>query len=65
MLGAALVAAPSQLEAQSLVARAGLGLPVEPLDARSRAMGGAGIGLSGAYLLATDPAAAAGLVLRA
>ena len=63
MLGAALVAAPSQLEAQSLVARAGLGLPVEPLDARSRAMGGAGIGLSGAYLLATDPAAAAGLVL--
>lgn len=63
MLGAALVAAPFQLEAQSLVARAGLGLPVEPLDARSRAMGGAGIGLSGAYLLVTDPAAATGLVL--
>ena len=63
MLGAALVAAPFQLEAQSLVARAGLGLPVEPLDARSRAMGGVGIGLSGAYLLATDPAAATGLVL--
>ena len=63
ILVSVLVLAPLHSEAQSLVARAGLGLPIEPLDARSRAMGGAGIGLSGPYLLATDPAAATGLVL--
>jgi hypothetical protein len=37
----------------------GLGLPLEPLDARARALGGMGVGLIGASLLPTDPAAAA------
>ena len=47
--------------AQTLLASEGLGAPSEPLDARSRALGGSGIGLSGAYLLEEDPAASAGL----
>ncbi|MSR22765.1 MAG: hypothetical protein EXR92_04360 [Gemmatimonadetes bacterium] len=59
----ALVGHPRAMEGQSLLAGAGLGVPAEPLEARSRAMGGAGIGLSGWHLLAADPAAAAGLAL--
>ncbi len=54
---------PSRGNAQSLLAADGLGLLSEPLDARSRALGGAGIGLSGSYLTERDPAASAGLLL--
>jgi hypothetical protein len=54
---------PSAASGQSLFSGGGLGLLSEPLDARSRALGGAAIGLSGWHLSTTDPAAAAGLVL--
>jgi hypothetical protein len=57
------LAAPASLEAQSLLNAAGLGVPADPLDARTRALGGVGVGLQGAALLSTDPAAAAGFVL--
>ncbi|CAN5723089.1 hypothetical protein BH23GEM5_BH23GEM5_03300 [soil metagenome] len=46
--------------AQSLLARQGLGYAVEPLDARARALGGVGLGLSGINLSLVNPAAVAG-----
>lgn len=52
-----LAAAPAA--GQSLYSAAGLGLPVDPVDARSRALGNVGIGLMGGSLLPSDPAAAA------
>jgi len=52
-----------EVSAQSLLNAGGLGYLTEPLDARFRGLGGGGIGLDGWYLLGTDPAAAAGLVL--
>jgi len=57
------LAAPASLSAQSLLNAAGLGLPSDPLDARTRALGGVGVGLQGAALLRNDPAAAAGFIL--
>jgi hypothetical protein len=48
---------------QSLFSSSGLGLPLESVDARARALGNLGLGLSGGALLPTDPAAAARLVL--
>jgi hypothetical protein len=51
-----LVATPSG--AQSLYNAAGMGLPVEALDGRARALGNLGIGLWGSGLLPGDPAAA-------
>jgi hypothetical protein len=51
------------LAAQSLFSSAGLGLPLEPVDARARALGNLGLGLSGGALLPSDPAAAARLQL--
>ncbi len=50
------VAAPA-LEAQSVFNAAGLGVPSEALDGRSRAMGSMGIGLPGGAFMPTDPAA--------
>ena len=50
---------PSAALGQSLLAADGLGLPVEPLDARARALGSVGVGLAGAHLLGRDPAAGA------
>jgi len=44
--------------AQSLYNAAGIGLPVEPIDGRARALGNLGIGLPGNALLPGDPAAA-------
>ena len=52
-------AVPSPALGQSLLAVDGLGLPVEPLDARARSLGSVGIGLTGAHLLGRDPAAGA------
>ncbi len=43
-------------EAQSLFNAAGLGVPVEALDGRARALGNLGIGLDGASFMPTDPA---------
>ena len=50
-----------QAAAQSALATQGLGLPVEPMDARSRGLGGVGIGLSDGELSWTNPAGLFGL----
>ena len=42
--------------AQSLLARGGLGLVADPLDARARGLGGVGLGLPGANLSLINPA---------
>ncbi|MDX1493412.1 MAG: hypothetical protein R3253_05095 [Longimicrobiales bacterium] len=55
LLLALTVAAP--LEAQSVFNSAGLGVPSEALDGRSRAMGSMGIGLPGGAFMPTDPGA--------
>jgi hypothetical protein len=54
---------PLHAEAQSLLSAGGLGVPVEPLDARARGMGSIGTGLFGSHLIPTDPASALGLTL--
>jgi len=59
----ALAALPAAASAQSLLNAAGLGIPTDPVDARSRALGNVGIGLQGAALLASDPSAAIGFAL--
>ncbi len=59
------VSAPQGLAGQSLLGSRGLGLPIEPLDARSRALGSVGVGLLGPALLPTDPASAAGMAFPA
>ena len=51
-------AAPRPLAAQSLIGSQGLGIPLEALDGRSRALGSVGIGLFGGAVLPTDPARA-------
>jgi hypothetical protein len=59
---AALLAAVSVPAAgQSLLASRGLGYPLEPIDARSRGLGGVTTGLSDPYPSMVNPAAAAGL----
>jgi hypothetical protein len=62
LLGLLLFPSPA-LEGQSLLSTQGLGFPVEPLDGRSMALGGVGLGLSGSSLLPTDPAAASRLLI--
>ncbi len=52
---------PAQARAQSLLATGGLGVPVDALDARARALGGIGVGLLGGGLSAVDPTAVLGL----
>ena len=47
-------ALPQGVGAQSPFGVQGLGLPLEPLDARARALGGTGIGLMGSSVLPTD-----------
>ncbi|MGD8729250.1 MAG: hypothetical protein PVF90_06070 [Gemmatimonadota bacterium] len=54
-----LAALAAPVSAQSLFGSVGLGLPVDAVDGRARALGNMGLGLSGASLLPTDPAAAA------
>lgn len=48
--------------AQSLLGVGGLGVPLEALDARARALGGVPVGLAEPSILPSDPAAAADLV---
>ncbi|HSH76173.1 MAG TPA: hypothetical protein VLA09_10860 [Longimicrobiales bacterium] len=62
-LGLALVGVPAS--AQSIFNSAGIGLPMEGLDGRARALGSFGIGLPGASITPTDPAAAARVFLPA
>ncbi len=50
--------------AQSLFATRGLGTPIVPVDARSRALGGIGIGLFGLNMSLVNPADVAGLARR-
>jgi hypothetical protein len=57
-------AAASPAAAQSLFATRGLGLPVAPLDARARALGGIGVGLIGFDMSFANPAEVAGLGRR-
>lgn len=57
LLATAVIAQP--VAAQSLYNAAGLGTPVESLDGRARALGNLGIGLWGAGLTPSDPAASA------
>jgi hypothetical protein len=67
-LTGALVAAlllPSGAAAQSLLSSRGLGFPVDPVDARSRALGGVGVGLFQPSLTPVDPAASADLAVPA
>lgn len=63
LLAVLLAAAPATASAQSLFNAAGLGLPATPGDARSRALGGIGLGLRGTTLAGSDPAAAADFVM--
>jgi len=49
--------------AQSLLSLGGLGSPLDPLDARARAMGSVGVGLFGPSLLPGDPGAARALLV--
>lgn len=62
-LGAIGFGLPERAQAQSLMAREGLGLPIDPLGARARGLGSAGIGLTGWSVSPVDPAASAGLGL--
>jgi len=50
---------PAGVSAQSLFNAAGLGVPIEALDGRARALGNLGIGMPGAAFMPTDPAAVA------
>lgn len=49
--------------AQSILASAGMGFPVEALDGRSRALGSFGVGLGGSTLEPGDPAASGRVLL--
>lgn len=62
-LAVLLAATPASVSGQSLFNAAGMGVPADPLDARTRGLGGVGIGLRGAALLGSDPAAAADFLL--
>lgn len=50
-------ASAAPLSAQSLFNAAGLGVPIEALDGRARALGSLGIGLPGGAFMPADPAA--------
>jgi len=54
----------SPVSAQSLFATRGLGIPSAPIDARSRALGGIGVGLLGLEMSLVNPAEVAGIGLR-
>jgi hypothetical protein len=58
-------ATSTPLQAQSSLSGRGLGLPTAPTDARNLGIGGVSLGLPGASLSATDPAAIADLVIPA
>ena len=61
LLGLASVS--SALAGQSLFGSQGLGMPIEPMDARARALGTIGVGLLGPSLSPTDLASAAWIFL--
>jgi hypothetical protein len=57
------VALARPVHAQSLFNAAGIGLPIEALDGRARALGSLGLGLPGTTFLPADPASAARLLV--
>jgi len=63
VLAMLLAVSAAPVAGQSLFNSSGLGVPLESIDGRARALGNLGLGLSGAALLPTDPAAAARLLL--
>lgn len=60
----ALLATSAPAAAQSLFSTGGLGVPVAPLDARSRALGGIGVGLYDFNASLVNPAEIAGVRFR-
>ncbi|MBI4539650.1 MAG: hypothetical protein HY704_09120 [Gemmatimonadetes bacterium] len=58
-----LLAMAGPAAAQSLFGAGGLGMLLEPTDARARSLGGLGVGLSGTMLLPADPSSAIGFAL--
>ncbi|MDR0786398.1 MAG: hypothetical protein LBG44_00780 [Gemmatimonadota bacterium] len=60
MLGLA-VSSPREVEGQSLLSTRGLGYPLQPMDARSMALGRITLGLPGAELSWANPASAVGI----
>jgi hypothetical protein len=58
LLATTMLLAASPADAQSIFNAAGLGLPTEPTDARSRALGSFGVGLWGSSLQPGDPGSA-------
>lgn len=60
----ALLAAAPPASAQSIFAAGGRAVPVAPVDARARALGGIGIGLLNQNLSLVNPAGVAGIRLR-
>ncbi len=60
----ALLVLPAAAGAQSLFSTRGLGVPVEPVDARARALGGIGVGMLGWTGSMVNPAEAAGVYRR-
>lgn len=58
-----LLLAPGSLNAQSILGIQGLGFPLEPMDARARALGSVGTGHFGGSLSPLDPASATGLLI--
>lgn len=65
IIGAALLlAAAAPVTAQSLFSTRGLGVPVRPVDARTAALGGIGVGMIGFHTSMTNPAEMAGVTRR-
>lgn len=64
MILAAMLVVAAPARAQSLFSARGLGLPVQPVDARSRALGGVGVGLFGLNMSMVNPAEIAGFSRR-
>src|SRR5690606_8539177 len=60
----AALALPQALPAQSLFSTRGLGVPIEPLDARARALGGIGVGLLVVNPSLVNPAELGGIMRR-
>lgn len=64
ILGLALAAAAPSASAQSVFSARGFGVPVSPVDARTQALGGIGIGLKGRNASFGNPAALADFGFR-
>ena len=59
----ALLLSPTPAAGQSVLAAAGLGVPMDPVDARGRALGSVGPGMFGTGLIPSDPGASLDLAI--